>query len=132
MLSRLTSGKVHVNVSDEYPASPAFTQVRNAQVNYFRGPHPAGNAGVQIQRIDPINKGEIVWVVYPQDVIAMGRFLKGVYMMLPKLLHYRFRSVESAILPDHRRSFCEKSLLKEMFKNPNTGISVEIRLPVPE
>jgi Na+-transporting NADH:ubiquinone oxidoreductase subunit A len=79
-LSRLTSGKVHINVSDEYPASPAFTKALNAQTNYFRGPHPAGNPSVQIQRIDPINKGEVVWVVSPQDVITIGRlFTKGVY-----------------------------------------------------
>ncbi len=79
-LSRLTSGRVHVNVSDEYPASAAYTQVRNAQTNYFRGPHPAGNVSVQIQRIDPLNKGEVIWVTYPQEVIAIGRlFSKGVY-----------------------------------------------------
>lgn len=80
VLSRLTTGKIHVNVSAEYPASPAFTKVQHAQTNYFRGPHPAGNASVQIQHIDPINKGDIVWVVTPQDVIAMGRlFGRGVY-----------------------------------------------------
>jgi Na+-transporting NADH:ubiquinone oxidoreductase subunit A len=80
VLSRLTTGKVHVNVNDEYPASPAYTKVQNAQTNYFRGPHPAGNISVQIQRLDPINKGEIVWVVTPQDVIAIGRlFTKGIY-----------------------------------------------------
>ncbi len=80
VLSRLTPGKVHVNISDEYPASAAFTKVRNAQTNYFRGPHPAGNVSVQIQRIDPINKGEIIWVVSPQDVIAIGRlFTQGIY-----------------------------------------------------
>jgi len=79
-LSRLTSGKVHVNVSDEYPASVAFTKARNAQTNFFRGPHPAGNVSVQIQRIDPINKGDIIWVVSPQDVISIGRlFTRGVY-----------------------------------------------------
>lgn len=79
-LSRLTNGKVHVNVSDEYPASVAFTKVKNAQTNYFRGPHPAGNVSVHIQHIDPINKGDIVWVVAPQDVISIGRlFSKGVY-----------------------------------------------------
>jgi len=79
-LSRLTAGKVHINVSDEYPASPAYTQARNAQTNYFRGPHPAGNVSVHMQRIDPLNKGEVVWVVSPQDVIAIGRlFTKGIY-----------------------------------------------------
>jgi Na+-transporting NADH:ubiquinone oxidoreductase subunit A len=80
VLSRLTQGKVHINISDEYPASPAFTKARNAQTNYFRGPHPAGNVSIHIQRVDPINKGEIVWVVYPQDVISIGRlFTRGVY-----------------------------------------------------
>jgi Na+-transporting NADH:ubiquinone oxidoreductase subunit A len=80
VLSRLTSGKVHVNVSDEYPASPAFTRVHNAQTNYFRGPHPTGNPSIQIQRIDPVNKGEVVWVVSPQHVISIGRlFTKGIY-----------------------------------------------------
>jgi Na+-transporting NADH:ubiquinone oxidoreductase subunit A len=79
-LSKVTHGKVHINVSDEYPASPAYTQAHNAQINYFRGPHPAGNASVQIQRVDPLNKGEVIWVVSPQDVIAIGRlFAKGIY-----------------------------------------------------
>lgn len=79
-LSRLTAGKVHVNVTDEYPASPAFTRVQQAQTNYFRGPHPSGNVSVQIQRLDPINKGEKIWVVGPQDVITIGRlFSKGIY-----------------------------------------------------
>jgi Na+-transporting NADH:ubiquinone oxidoreductase subunit A len=79
-LSKLTNGIIHVNVSDEYPASVAFTKVQNAQVNYFRGPHPAGNVGIQIQRIDPVNKGELIWVVAPQDVITIGRlFSNGIY-----------------------------------------------------
>jgi Na+-transporting NADH:ubiquinone oxidoreductase subunit A len=80
VLSKLTPGIVHINISDEYPASSAFSRARNAQVNYFRGPHPAGNVGVQIHHIDPVNKGEIVWTVGPQEVIMMGRlFLNGVY-----------------------------------------------------
>lgn len=78
-LSRLTSGKVYVNASDTTQSS-AFTQVKNAQVNFFKGIHPAGNPSIHISRIDPINKGDVVWVVYPQDVVAIGRlFNRGVY-----------------------------------------------------
>ncbi len=80
VLSQLTSGKVHININDEYPASTAFSKAQHAQVNRFRGPHPAGNVGVQIQRIDPINKGDVVWVVNVQDVISIGRlFTNGKY-----------------------------------------------------
>jgi Na+-transporting NADH:ubiquinone oxidoreductase subunit A len=78
-LSKLTIGKVHVN-AHEFTTSQAFKQVRNAQVNTFEGPHPAGNPSIHIQLVDPLNKGEQVWVVYPQDVIALGRlFTKGIY-----------------------------------------------------
>jgi Na+-transporting NADH:ubiquinone oxidoreductase subunit A len=42
------------------------------------GPHPAGNVGVLISKIDPINAGERVWTVSPQDVATIGElFLNG-------------------------------------------------------
>ena len=79
-LSRLTSGKIHLNINAEYPASQVFTGASNVQLNSFTGPHPAGNVGIQIHHIDPINKGEVVWFVSPQDVILIGRlFMNGVY-----------------------------------------------------
>lgn len=40
------------------------------------GPHPAGNVGVQIHHVDPINAGERVWVVSPEDVAIIGRTFK--------------------------------------------------------
>ncbi len=78
-LSRLTSGRVHVNISTA-TQSTAFTQVQNASVNVFDGPHPAGNPSVHIRYADPINKNEVVWVIYPQDVVAIGKlFIQGIY-----------------------------------------------------
>jgi len=57
-----------------------FPKVSNADITYFEGPHPAGNVGIQIHQTNPINKGDIVWIVNPQDVIIIGRlFSKGVY-----------------------------------------------------
>jgi Na+-transporting NADH:ubiquinone oxidoreductase subunit A len=57
-----------------------FPKVSNADITYFEGPHPAGNVGIQIHKTNPINKGDIVWIVNLQDVIIIGRlFSKGVY-----------------------------------------------------
>ena len=79
-LSKLTTGKIHLNIDAEYPASQVFTSAKNVQLNRFSGPHPAGNVGIQIHHIDPINKGDIIWYVSPQDVISIGRlFLNGIY-----------------------------------------------------
>ena len=51
----------------------ALTQAKNVTVNVFDGPAPAGNVGVQINHVDPINKGEIVWTIGAEEVIFIGR-----------------------------------------------------------
>ena len=54
--------------------------LRELRYHYFSGPHPAGNVGVHIHHLDPVNKGEVVWYVNFQDVIAIGRlFEEGIY-----------------------------------------------------
>ena len=79
-LKKLTDGVVNLNIYKEERAKTTFTQVTGVEQNFFQGPHPAGNVGVQIHHIDPINKGEVVWVVNPQDVIIIGRlFSKGIF-----------------------------------------------------
>lgn len=80
VLAKLTSGKIHLNVNGEDTYSKVFANSRNVQINKFTGPHPAGNVGTQIAYIDPINKGDIVWYLYPQDVLTIGNlFLNGKY-----------------------------------------------------
>jgi len=79
-LSKLTSGKVHLNVDGSKPLDGVFSGIQGAQVNQFSGPHPAGNVGVQIHHLDPINKGEIAWTVSPNGVVQIGKFiLEGIY-----------------------------------------------------
>lgn len=49
--------------------------VQGVEKHHFAGPHPAGNVGVQIHHIDPINKGEKVWTVGVQNVAIIGRLV---------------------------------------------------------
>jgi Na+-transporting NADH:ubiquinone oxidoreductase subunit A len=80
VLSKLTNGTIHLNINADYPASDTYTKAKGVQVNKFTGPHPSGNVGIQINKIDPINKGDIIWYTYPQEIIAIGRlFEKGIY-----------------------------------------------------
>ena len=79
-LAKLTSGKVHLNVDGSKPVPGVFSGVKNAQINQFSGPHPAGNVGVQIHHLDPINKGDLVWTVNPTGVVHIGKaVLEGIY-----------------------------------------------------
>lgn len=77
-LKKLTNGKIHLNLKGGSNSHEVFTKTRNVQINYFNGPHPAGNVGVQINKIDPINKGDVVWHLRPQEVLTIGRlFTEG-------------------------------------------------------
>lgn len=51
----------------------ALTDAKDVEVNVFDGKCPAGNVGVQVNNIDPVNKGEVVWTVDPTAVIFIGR-----------------------------------------------------------
>lgn len=78
ILTKLTEGKVHLNVDANKTTSKVFLNSKNVQINTFSGPHPSGNVSVHINRVDPINKGDIVWYLYPQDVLTIGKlFLNG-------------------------------------------------------
>lgn len=79
VLAKLTDGNVYINIRKD--AQPCVSMDNpNVIVKEFEGPHPAGNIGTQINALSPINKGEVVWYCYPQDVITIGKlFLTGKY-----------------------------------------------------
>ncbi|GIZ08511.1 Na(+)-translocating NADH-quinone reductase subunit A [Flavobacterium sp. UMI-01] len=80
VLKKLTTGAIHLNIAANSPTANVFSQAKNVQINTISGPHPAGNIGVQIHHIDPLNKGEIIWFVSPQDVVVIGKlFDKGLF-----------------------------------------------------
>ncbi len=52
----------------------ALTNMKDAEVNVFVGKCPAGNVGVQVNHVDPVNKGEVVWTIGdPTVVLFIGR-----------------------------------------------------------
>ncbi len=77
-LRKLTDGKVHLNIHAGSTSAQVFSNAKGVEINTISGPHPAGNLGVQIHHIDPINKGDVVWYINPQDILIIGRlFMQG-------------------------------------------------------
>ncbi|SHJ18380.1 Na+-transporting NADH:ubiquinone oxidoreductase subunit A [Arenibacter nanhaiticus] len=72
-LAKLTSGKVHVSVGKG--SQSVLEAMSGIELHRVSGPHPAGLVGTQINKIDPINKGEVVWTVTPQDLVIIGELL---------------------------------------------------------
>jgi Na+-transporting NADH:ubiquinone oxidoreductase subunit A len=79
-LQKLTKGKIHLGLSKEQAEHSFFTRIEGAEKNYFTGPHPAGNVGIQIHQISPINKGDLIWTIKPHHVATIGKlFQTGQY-----------------------------------------------------
>lgn len=77
-LAKVSGAAVHIGINIEN-ASKVYKKTKGVELHEFEGPHPTGNVGVQINHVDPINKGEIVWVVNAQDVAMIGKaFQTGV------------------------------------------------------
>ena len=80
ILKKLTSGKVNINVNADEELSSMFTNIQNAEVNKFKGPHPASCVGVQINKLEPIAKGDLIWTSSASAVIQIGKlFSEGIY-----------------------------------------------------
>lgn len=72
-LSKLTSGAVHVSIGAK--GNSPLEGMNNVVIHKVSGPHPAGNVGTQIGKLDPVNKGEVVWTVAAQDLVIIGELL---------------------------------------------------------
>ncbi|MCF8272244.1 MAG: Na(+)-translocating NADH-quinone reductase subunit A [Flavobacteriaceae bacterium] len=72
-LGKLTKGKVRVCVG-KFGKSP-MADLSGITLHKVSGPHPSGNVGTQINKIDPVNKGEVVWTVNPHDLVIIGELL---------------------------------------------------------
>ena len=81
-LNKLTPGNVNLTFLQKYEPSEKIKAIENVDDHFVTGKckHPAGNVGIHIHHIDPINKGDVVWTLKAQDVIVIGRlFLEGKY-----------------------------------------------------
>lgn len=66
---------VQLGVSSKQCAK-ALLEAKDCNVYIFDGPAPSGNVGVQINHVNPVNKGEVVWTLGAEEVIMLGRLMK--------------------------------------------------------
>ena len=67
--------KVYLSIGAQQNCK-ALTEAKNVELTVFDGPCPAGNVGVQVNHLSPVNKGEVVWTVDPTAVIFFGRLFQ--------------------------------------------------------
>ncbi len=75
ILSKLTECPTYL-CTREGDESPAFEVSGKVRRRTFAGPHPAGNAGVHINALDPVGPDKFVWHVGFQDAAAIGQLFR--------------------------------------------------------
>ena len=117
-LAKLTEGKIHLGIKAG-SKSADFRMVRGVEITEFEGAHPAGNVGVQINHIDPVNKGETVWTIGAQDVLFLGRFFSKGTVNLSRLVALTGPEV---VENQYYRTFPGANILPVVKGNVQTGI----------
>ena len=128
------SDQVYLNLNGKTGFSKPFEDIQGVEINRFKGPHPAGNVGTQINKTAPINKGDVVWYVSPQDVLTIGRLFETGKYDAAKIIALTGSEVKgpqyyevlsginiSAVLQDK----VSNSNVRYISGNPLTGTKVE-------
>lgn len=124
ILKKFTKGTIHVNVNGNGEISAVFGNTQRVQINKVSGKHPAGNVGVQIHHLDPINKGDIVWTLNPHGVIQIGKlFLEGCYDA-PKVIALAGSEVTEPAYYQTYVGACVDKLLKGKLKSAPANLRV--------
>jgi len=81
-IAQMTDGSLFITVKMGTPlyqlffndpsVSKQISEIPNCKLVPFSGPHPSGNVGTQIHFLAPIQKGDIVWTIEPQNVATIG------------------------------------------------------------
>ena len=117
-ITKLSIGKTHLNIDGNTNPSKVFTGAKGVEINKISGAHPAGNVGIQVHHIDPINKGEVVWYLQPQDVIAIARlFTEGKYDV-SRIVALAGSQVKK---PKYYRTIAGATVANLLFDNINEG-----------
>ena len=72
-LGKLTSGEVHISVGKK--SNSPLNNLEGVKIHKVSGPHPSGNVGTLINKVSPVNKGEVVWTINAQDLVIIGELL---------------------------------------------------------
>ena len=119
-LSTLTEGRVHVCFRPNQKLAEQLSTL-NSQLSthIIKGPHPAGNIGTQIAKIDPINKGETVWTMTAQDVAVLGELVTTGFYRPEKVIAVAGPNIKNPHYYRIKAGACLAEIVKDQLLNNN-------------
>jgi Na+-transporting NADH:ubiquinone oxidoreductase subunit A len=96
--------------------------VQGVQLHKVHGPHPSGNVGVQISKIDPINFGEKVWTVAADDVAIIGHLFNTGHYNPSKTIAVAGSEIKRPFYTNIKLGASVKEILKDQLASSNVRI----------
>ena len=93
LLSKLTDGEIHMSVRKN--SNSELSNLKNVVIHNVSGPHPSGNVGTLINKVSPVNKGEVVWTISLQDLILIGSVVESGKFSAERIIALVGSSVEN-------------------------------------
>ncbi len=122
LLKSFTEGDIYLGFRPEQEAEKLIDNIKDYKINYFKGKHPAGLVGVQINKVKPINKAEIIWTIDAADLPILGHFIKTGEFLPEKLVAFTGSEIENRL---YYKCLTGVSL-SETVKNIATNANVRI------
>ncbi len=113
----------------------ALREAKDVEVIEFKGKCPAGNVGIQVNHISPVNKGEVVWTVDPTAVLFIGRLLNTGKVNLTRTIALAGSEIErpqyyDVMVGQQLSTFVTNQIMSDNVRiingNPLTGIQTPI------
>lgn len=131
-LAKLTEGPLFLTVQAGSPLLEMFkneaqiqrelSEIKNCKIVPFSGPHPAGTVGIQIHHLAPIQKGDVVWTVEPQNVCTIGNLFLNHILDFSKIIAVTGGSVKNP----HYYSLIQGASVKELLEGNFTQDEVRV------
>jgi Na+-transporting NADH:ubiquinone oxidoreductase subunit A len=121
ILNMLCEGGVYLNLHAKKD-NTIYQNIKNVKVSYFEGPHPSGLVGVQINNLDPINKGDVVWTIKPQHIAFIGKLFSTGKLDLEQNIVIGGSEVNEPAYYTTRLGACVDSLMNDNYKTENVRV----------
>jgi len=121
VLKKMFDGEIFLGLDKNYPGF--FENIKNVNIYNVQGPHPSGDVSFHIHNISPINPGEKIWTINPEDVSNIGSFFKTGYYSSKRTI-----ALAGSVVKEPRYyETITGSELKKFLKDSKVDNNVQIR-----
>ncbi|MDE0886884.1 MAG: Na(+)-translocating NADH-quinone reductase subunit A [Myxococcota bacterium] len=114
LLARLTEGKTYLCLREHSDLAQGLNAP--VEIEYFSGPHPAGNPGLHIHLLEPVHRNKTVWHIGYQDVASIGHLFRTGQLDVERIVSLAGPPITDPRLVRTRLGICIDDVIDQPFE----------------